>query len=349
MSIRVDVFDDFHVHGASAPEWNQRYAQLSPGTMRSTLTEATSGGVHLFRKWMSQRVVQQGHLPVGQICFALLNGRATGESRMQGHELREDLLFLLRSGEEFTIQRANGMELLAFTCQAEDFLRLLDERPWPQQARALLSRQAVRVPAGALQPMRQQIFSVLGQPLPRHSASLAFDRDQSVLPGLFESLRALFEHASGVRETLSSASASFIVAECHRIVAASDDTPPDIEALCQRLRASRRSLQNSFRQIADTTPVHYLRGLRLNLVRKRLMSTRQAQLSVSQAAADQGFVQLSHFTERYKALFGELPSQTLRAIEVSEHAPIPDGTEGPSRTTAIDGHKATVKAGEVCL
>src|SRR6476659_6186678 len=130
MSIRVDVFDDFRLHGASAPEWNQRYMQLSPGTMHSTLTEATTGRVHLFRKWMSERVVQQGHLPAGHICFAMLSRPGMGMSRMQGHELQEDRLFLLRSGEEFTIQRANGMELLAFTCQVEDFLRLLDERPW---------------------------------------------------------------------------------------------------------------------------------------------------------------------------------------------------------------------------
>ena len=311
--IKVDVFSDFHLHGASAPEWKQRYVQLSPGTMRSTLTEATSGRVHLFRKWMSERVVQQGHLPAGQICFALLNDRATGVSRMQGHELHEDVLFLLRSGEEFTIQRANGMELLALTCQADDFLRLLDERPWPQQAKALLSRQAVRVPAGAMRRLRQQLSGMLGQPVPRQSPSRGFSSDVAVLTGFFESLRTLFEHAGGARETLSSASAAFIVAECHRIVAASGDTPLDIEALCQRLRTSRRSLQNSFRRVADTTPVHYLRGLRLNLVRMRLMSTQQAQLSVSQAAADQGFGHLSHFTERYKALFGELPSQTPRA------------------------------------
>src|SRR6185503_10469176 len=316
--IKVDVFDDFHLHGASAPEWKQRYVQLSPGTMRSTLTEATAGRVHLFRKWMSERVVQQGHLPAGQICFALLNGRATGVSRMQGHELREDVLFLLRSGEEFTIQRANGMELLALTCQAEDFLRLLDERPWPQPAKAMLSRQAVRVPAGALQRVRHQLFGMLEQPEPRHSTFPGFSGDVAVLTGLFESLRTLFGHAAGVHETLSSASAAFIVAECHRIIAASDETPLDIEALCQRLRTSRRSLQNGFRQIADTTPVEYLRGLRLNLVRARLMSTRQAQLSVSQAAADQGFGHLSHFTERYKALFGELPSQTSRASTVED-------------------------------
>jgi len=312
MSIRVDVFDDFHLHGASAPEWNQRYMQLSPGTMRSTLTEATTGRVHLFRKWMSERVVQQGHLPAGHMCFAMVSRPGVGVSRMQGHELREDRLFLLRSGEEFTIQRAHGMELLAFTCPGEDFLRLLDERPWPQQARALLSCQAVRVPASALQRMRQHLLGMLGQPLPRDSACRALGRDPAALTGHFESLRAVFALASGVQETLSSASAAFIVTECHRIVAASDDKAPDIESLCRRLRTSRRSLQNGFRQVANTNPVSYLRGVRLNLVRTRLVSTRRAQLSISQAAADQGFVQLSHFTERYKALFGELPSETLR-------------------------------------
>ena len=75
--------------------------------------------------------------------------------------------------------------------------------------------------------------------------------------------------------------------------------------------------------------MHYLRGLRLNLVRTRLMSTRQAQLSVSQAAADQGFLHLSHFTERYKAMFGELPSQTPRAPDASDRARSADGTEEP--------------------
>jgi AraC family ethanolamine operon transcriptional activator len=58
--------------------------------------------------------------------------------------------------------------------------------------------------------------------------------------------------------------------------------------------------------------VHYLRSLRLNIVRRRLMATRQTEVSVSQAAADQGFIHLGHFTERYKLLFREMPSETLR-------------------------------------
>ena len=71
-------------------------------------------------------------------------------------------------------------------------------------------------------------------------------------------------------------------------------------------------MQNSFRQVADATPVHYLRCVRLNAVRRQLMSTRAVDLNVAQVAADRGFNHLSHFAQRYKALFGELPSQTTR-------------------------------------
>jgi len=96
------------------------------------------------------------------------------------------------------------------------------------------------------------------------------------------------------------------------MVADTGDSPPSVEELRLRLRTSRRTLQNSFRQVADATPVHYLRCVRLNAVRRQLMSTRAVDLSVAQAAADRGFNHLSHFAERYKALFGELPSKTMR-------------------------------------
>jgi transcriptional regulator GlxA family with amidase domain len=136
--------------------------------------------------------------------------------------------------------------------------------------------------------------------------------DPSVSVRVFEALCELFNGAADTREPVGSASASFIVAQCHRMVAGSGNAPPSIEELCLRLRTSRRTLQNSFRQVADATPVHYLRCVRLNAVRRQLMSTRAADLSIAQAAADRGFDHLSHFAQRYRALFGELPSKTMR-------------------------------------
>jgi len=96
------------------------------------------------------------------------------------------------------------------------------------------------------------------------------------------------------------------------MVADTGDSPPSVEELRLRLRTSRRTLQNSVRQVADATPVHYLRRVRLNAVHRKLMSTRAVDMNIAQAAADRRLYHLSHFAQRYKALFGELPSQTLR-------------------------------------
>ena len=300
MACELILSRDFHLRAEGASPWQQRYAQLSPGRMRSALASRRAGGVQVFRKWMSERVVQQGCVPAGQVCLAALGARGEGTPRMQGRELLEDRLFLLRGGQEFDLQRTMGMELLAVSLPAETLRELLDQCPWPAEARRLLARDAVQAPPALLMAWREGLLALLERPV-----------ENAAYP-LFERLGALLRSASGSRQAAGSASAGFIVAECQRLVEASPQQPPSIEALCRRLRVSRRGLQSSFRQVADTTPVHYLRSLRLNRVRDRLTATSAPELGVSQAAQDQGFTHLSHFAARYRALFGELPSQSTR-------------------------------------
>ena len=83
--------------------------------------------------------------------------------------------------------------------------------------------------------------------------------------------------------------------------------------LCNRLQISRRTVQNSFRSVAETTPLNYMRAVRLNGVRRALISTRANELSIGDAAGQWGFYHLSHFAEEYQDLFAELPSHTPRA------------------------------------
>jgi transcriptional regulator GlxA family with amidase domain len=60
-------------------------------------------------------------------------------------------------------------------------------------------------------------------------------------------------------------------------------------------------------------PVEYLRNLRLNAVRRRLNSTSACSQNVGEIAVAMGFFHLSHFAGHYRELFGESPSETLRA------------------------------------
>ncbi|CAN7516443.1 helix-turn-helix domain-containing protein [Pseudorhodoferax sp. LjRoot39] len=305
-------FDDFHLYGASAPEWHQRYQQVSRGSMRSSMLEATLGRTHLFRKSLSQRVLQQGCLPAGKICFALATP-AAGVARMQGREVRAQSLFILRGGEEFVIHRPPGMELLAVTFDASSFAELLAQQNDATRLGATLGRGLVELPPSVLAELRRAL-----------SASFMADATGSVLPWVEAAVPAAVVHAlrggqrgAGRDRGMSSHA---LVSECHRITLASAHAPPTVAALCTRLRVSRRTLQDSFRKVAETTPVDYLRAMRLNLVRQALHRTLPGAVDIGEVATHAGFSQLSHFARQYQRLFGELPSQTLRADRLGQSA-----------------------------
>ena len=74
---------------------------------------------------------------------------------------------------------------------------------------------------------------------------------------------------------------------------------------------STRALQMGFRRFRDTTPMAYLRSIRLDLARAELAKAGQQGGSVATVANAFGFGHLGRFAHDYAARFGELPSQTL--------------------------------------
>jgi AraC-like DNA-binding protein len=305
----LHLLNDFHLRGAGEAGWNQRYVQLSPGVMRSTLAMRVAPGAQVFYKWMSERVAQQGGLPADRLCFSLLAAPGGGTPRMQGQTLEDHSLFILRGGEAFDIQRPQGMALLSVTFAREAFLAALDGLPRQAPARRALGQMALRLPPAALQRLRRALRQVLEQPADGHHQPMHHALAASLMAAVLAALQQSepqATHASGRR-------AAALVRACQHMATGSDGTAPQVDELCRRMATSRRTLQNSFRLATGTTPLHYLRSVRLNAVRSRLLATAPAQVSVSQAASDQGFGHLSHFSQDYKALFGELPSQTARA------------------------------------
>jgi AraC-like DNA-binding protein len=74
-----------------------------------------------------------------------------------------------------------------------------------------------------------------------------------------------------------------------------------------------RAVQITFRRHLNTTPMTYLRRVRLDRAREQLRAADPSQGStVTAVAARWGFASPSRFTVHYRALYGELPSHTLR-------------------------------------
>ena len=98
----------------------------------------------------------------------------------------------------------------------------------------------------------------------------------------------------------------YIQANCHK--------PITMQDMALHAHISTRSLYKGFQEHRQTTPMGYVRRVRLQKVREALLAARQrgAGVNVTQVALEWGFGHLGHFTQAYRKQFNELPSQTLR-------------------------------------
>lgn len=312
MTQGIQHFQDVHLHASAVQQWRQTYSQITSGAFESVLLQSTSPNCHIFRERIQQGVVQHGEAPQGKYCFAIPLA-VPGAARMQGREADNNCLFFLHGGEEFFFHMPKGMDLLAITFGQELFETVIDQMDEVEKIRTLLRQPVIRIPQQHLMECRQwlQVMAVA-------ALNGGFGNASALAQGLevvvLEQLLLLMSTPDcDARQRWGRSTHSFIVEKCHRLALVESAVAPNVNHLSRHLRVSRRTVQNSFRSVAGTTPLQYLRSIRLNGVRQELMSTPARTLSVGDAAARWGFFHLSHFTEAYKHLFGELPSQTRRA------------------------------------
>jgi len=87
--------------------------------------------------------------------------------------------------------------------------------------------------------------------------------------------------------------------------------PISVGDLAEYAGVSTRSLFSGFRRFRNTSPMHYLKEVRLRRVHDELLSAQPSSGTVTTIAFRWGFSHLGHFTTDYKRRFGETPSETL--------------------------------------
>jgi AraC family ethanolamine operon transcriptional activator len=87
--------------------------------------------------------------------------------------------------------------------------------------------------------------------------------------------------------------------------------PLTLKKLYTVLGVSRRTLFYSFESIFGVTPMEYIKAQRLQGARRALKQANPKATSIATIAREWGFYNSGHFAQVYKAMFNELPSQTL--------------------------------------
>jgi AraC family transcriptional regulator, ethanolamine operon transcriptional activator len=134
----------------------------------------------------------------------------------------------------------------------------------------------------------------------------------AVLNDIRGALEACLRHAVlSERRGKTSAGRSRIVRRAEEFFRTHVGEPVSMAQLSSNAMVSERCLREAFYDTYATSPMRYLRLWQLHQVRRALRSPDGCHATVTDIATFHGFYELGRFAGEYKALFGEVPSQTL--------------------------------------
>lgn len=288
--------------------WSQRYQQLARGPFEGSLADLRWQTGRVFRERLNAPVLQEGCADTSGILLVLPLD-VGGSCWAMGREIDAPVLGIAPASQPWLFRSPPSTDLVCIQIEAESVRAL--HPAWQQGDRWLQPRLAHDLPRHAQVLAPLLALSVLA--LERASSGeTRSDTVAELEDGVLDLLSGM-PLASGSGDDLPNryAQRCRVVRRARDCVLANPLQPPSVSDLCRQLHLSRRSLQLCLQEVLGLSPLQFIKAMRLQAVRSRLLSRRTA-VSVQDAASEWGFFHLSQFGLDYRRWFGELPSQTAR-------------------------------------
>ncbi|AZC18322.1 MULTISPECIES: helix-turn-helix domain-containing protein [Pseudomonas] len=291
--LQVQAFKSFDVldQVRATPGWVQQYRQMSPGHFNGLVRYLDLQGVEIYEERMNTRVEQNFNAPEGALAFCfdrsdnalyVLNGESRNIWITPENYQEVAVVFgpEFVQGQALGVERLDGLFMAPLTCQQNPlFCRWLS---------ATLTRLSQTLDPPSREALAQQLLDDCLYIL--DNACVRLD------PGGLQ--RRTEERAI-----------------MQRVAQWAADVPEEtlnLLELAQVAGVSLRQLQSAFKGFTGMAPSQWLRLRRLNSAHRELLSRGPADTTVAEVAMHWSFWHLGRFSSSYRALFGELPSQTLR-------------------------------------
>lgn len=308
-----NVFRDTEELAQALRHTNVSAMQASPGRFQATLSYAFLDGWSLqFLNFQEGASICQGDAPREHHAFVVPIGPA-GCSRLLGRELSETTLGVYAPGSEHADATQGGCEEVVVVAPKSRIGRLFE-----CGADLPLSGSGVREADPHAMRQLRNLLCGLRSNFAAQAAAPHENAQKCASEALFLALSAAVaprndEDAARLgRPKLPRAAVLRRIAE---ILDAPAAEPIRASELAQRVGISQPSLQRVFHEWFGMPPAQYLTMRRLYEARHRLRDG--SGQSVTDVAASLGFWDLSRFSRRYRAQFGELPSQTRKQPKLS--------------------------------
>ncbi|QXI36340.1 helix-turn-helix domain-containing protein [Pseudomonas xantholysinigenes] len=273
----------------ATPGWQQQYRQMSPGHFNGQLRWLALEGVEVYEERLNTRVEQFFRAPSGALAFCfdrsenslyLLNEDCrniwiTPENYQEVAVVFEQP-FLASHGLD--LERLRGLFMVPLACQQTAVFG-----SWLSATLTRLGQAETSLQGQVLaEQLLEDCLFVLDNAGQRLQGQALGRRDEE---------RAIMRRVSEW------------AADC-------PDETLNLLELAEVAGVSLRQLQQAFKAFTGLPPAHWLRLRRLNGARRDLL--REEGVTVAEVAMRWSFWHLGRFSESYRQLFRELPSETLR-------------------------------------
>lgn len=302
--VRREAIED--IGGAVRLFFDLEAEQLEPGPYNCRIEFIAAGGTFLYREHYPLRTHLAGELLGQRFGFALpVEGPGL---QFAGEQMEHARLASAMTGEAMDLYAARGLEQFVVLLDHARLLRTVEEAGMPVGVQRALQPGRTTMPL-VTKPEAVASFSRRLQDVLHRAADGELqggaDRFEEWVYGQALSILDVQDPPVGSAPGATLVRRAVDIADGQR-------GPVPVAALCRLLRVSPGTLGNAFKDVTGVTPHAFFLRRRLNQARRSLLREDPTETSVTEIATGLGFTELGRFSVRYRQLFCESPSETLR-------------------------------------
>jgi len=312
--MEISTFSDFEAYAAAIQDADTRVMLPRLDQPLWQISRFMVNGIGIQQGLEGSGTIVEGAVRPGGCVIFVPMANASRYYKVNGHDLDECALTILGPGAEFCITASQASEWCSIfipfnlaTAWASD----LGSHPFPLLPPVVRVMRTSQEGLVRLRAFVQRFTAAVDH----HSGLLTLS---APVAGAVSELKEVIAQAlnPGGRTSLlvrgrPSISRERLIGKVKDCLQEHADGQVSLEDLATAAGVSERTIRTAFHDYYGIGPCRYLHLRQLHLIRRTLKGTDPGMATVSAVATHFGVWELGRFAQRYRTLFGELPSATL--------------------------------------
>ncbi len=300
--LEYNQFKDLEMVNAISQGWQNRWTYIKKGNTEAKIKVFTTPRMQFSWITYNNAIMINSSPPYGsvQLSFVIAQDLCNiNNKKIQGNEL-----YVVESGEESNYLANNANEIFTIVFE-KDFFNKIFYQYFGKNLKEICINNRIHLKELECNLFFQKInnlFHFIKDTKKELTNEYFFTIEEDIIEHLFSLIITTENYF--VKE-------KGYVKKARKILEENIDNIYTITELVQEFNISTRTLQYNFQRELGITPKQYLQDLRLNAIRKELLTLNSDKTSISEIISKYGYFHPSHFTQKYKSFFGETPTQTL--------------------------------------